>query len=76
MHEVLDEEERQYRIARDRIVDQWVARRITRAEKRRQIAELNLFRSGKRPEPERVLVPATSPSYQDDEPERYWWQDD
>jgi hypothetical protein len=73
MHEVLDEEERQYRLARDRIVDEWVNHRITRAEKRRQIAELNLFRSGKRPEPERVLVPA-SPPYQEEEQEEFWWQ--
>jgi hypothetical protein len=73
MHEVLDEEERQYRLARDRIVDEWIAHRITRAEKRRQIAELNDFRSGRRTEPERVLVPA-SPPYQEEEQEEFWWQ--
>jgi hypothetical protein len=73
MHEVLDEEERQYRLARDKIVDAWVNHRITRAEKRRRIAELNDFRSGRRTEPERVLVPA-SPPYQEEEQEEFWWQ--
>jgi hypothetical protein len=79
------DERREHLVRIDKIRDDFLYGKITYRQKRELIERENEFfygdhprslTAGKiQPEPERVLVPAASPPYTDDEPERYWWED-